>query len=1025
MKYKSKLFLVSYCAFLAAYGSGPASNQLVLGTEDSKGGGKSSHRIATVLPDILLDRGTHLSSLPIAASADVEDTSDIPKLLDIPDSFYTDPRFSEFFQKDPELGYIPRPTPSMTTGSRKGQKTQPKTTSPLQPAMDPLKQAVTEFYKALHTARKDTSVFQVGCEVLWQMAQDQSRSEHFFALECLFNLAKLPSTPPSHPDGRAITADHVLELAALQNNQQDWYKKVLQGLDLPHLIRLDNLCRYNNQRFPLTKDFINSKLKLPNIITAPERIANDVQALIKVCTEHRHGFPLYFASEHLKRNHPVHALNCLQVSASLGYVTAQSDLGTFYLFGHKNGNFSVQQNQEKGLALLHLAAKQGFPEAQLNLREYYRRTQSPTLEILWLRQAAQRGHSHGQTNLGACYLYGNGVSRDPLMAIMWFIRAADQNEKVAQYNLATCYAHGYGVDVDFHKAKKLFELAAKQGHFGALTQIGLLYFKGKGVPKDLKRAIQLFREAAIQGNPEAQYNLGLCYLEGVGVPKDLVEAERLVKLAAIQGHTGAQCILDNLGVDQDHKRTIELLKKAAEERKDPTAQYNLGLCYYVGKGVDIDKKQAATYFRLAAKQGNIDAQAALAECYYKGEGMDHDDKKAAKWVECAAQQGHKGAQYNIGLCYTNGIGVEKNHVKAKQWFKKAANQGDVGAIYRLGLLEDMEYPGHRPDPEKAFHYYLEAAGKGHGNAMVKACFRSLERASIVKSPERELKAAYYWLKQAEAKGTIKFTPYLEMNAEGQKQIDEILRIINETPKPTMDIKLPEAKTSTIEPTIKQTGSQLEAAQAPDLELSTPFKPMPTLPTNDAAPELPPHLASTQSKAADLLNKAPEEKKPKIKYKSPIDNAEYLQKQLGRAAQLEKKSTQDQEALGIPARLTADNQRLVRVLLSSDMNIVSTAFPSTDLKAIKKALSNLFSEAGFKNKVRVYTHKNKKLKVLLCAEEPIMASMHHQHGKAPAKFNENVPIYFIKDLQELIQKSPIASQLPALLAASEPLISIQN
>ena len=51
-------------------------------------------------------------------------------------------------------------------------------------------------------------------------------------------------------------------------------------------------------------------------------------------------------------------------------------------------------------------------------------------------------------------------------------------------------------------------------------------------------------------------------------------------------------------------------RKAAEQDYS-TAQFNLGGCYYEGLGVEKDKAEAMKWFRLAADNGEEDAQEAL------------------------------------------------------------------------------------------------------------------------------------------------------------------------------------------------------------------------------------------------------------------------------------------------------------------------------------------------------------------------------------------------------------------------------
>ena len=51
--------------------------------------------------------------------------------------------------------------------------------------------------------------------------------------------------------------------------------------------------------------------------------------------------------------------------------------------------------------------------------------------------------------------------------------------------------------------------------------------------------------------------------------------------------------------------------RAAAERGDARAQYNIGVCYYNGYGVSQDVVEAVKWWRKAARQGNQRAKKAL------------------------------------------------------------------------------------------------------------------------------------------------------------------------------------------------------------------------------------------------------------------------------------------------------------------------------------------------------------------------------------------------------------------------------
>jgi hypothetical protein len=52
-------------------------------------------------------------------------------------------------------------------------------------------------------------------------------------------------------------------------------------------------------------------------------------------------------------------------------------------------------------------------------------------------------------------------------------------------------------------------------------------------------------------------------------------------------------------------------------------------------------------FRLAAEQGDVDAQFALGVMYAMGRGALQDDAEAMIWFHKSATQGHADAQHNL------------------------------------------------------------------------------------------------------------------------------------------------------------------------------------------------------------------------------------------------------------------------------------------------------------------------------------------------------------------------------------------
>ena len=58
-----------------------------------------------------------------------------------------------------------------------------------------------------------------------------------------------------------------------------------------------------------------------------------------------------------------------------------------------------------------------------------------------------------------------------------------------------------------------------------------------------------------------------------------------------------------------------------------------------------------------------------------------------KWFRIAAEQGEAEAQTNLGTMYQNGKGVPQSNIEAVKWFRKAADQGDPDAQNALNRLQ--------------------------------------------------------------------------------------------------------------------------------------------------------------------------------------------------------------------------------------------------------------------------------------------------------------------------------------------------
>ncbi len=80
-----------------------------------------------------------------------------------------------------------------------------------------------------------------------------------------------------------------------------------------------------------------------------------------------------------------------------------------------------------------------------------------------------------------------------------------------------------------------------------------------------------------------------------------------------------------------------------------------------------------------ADAGNAVSQYNLGLCYANGNGVEVDLDETVRWLRKAAEQGLPEAQFNLGMCLSRGVGVEKNVVEGTMWLHSAAQQGHAEA----------------------------------------------------------------------------------------------------------------------------------------------------------------------------------------------------------------------------------------------------------------------------------------------------------------------------------------------------------
>ena len=148
---------------------------------------------------------------------------------------------------------------------------------------------------------------------------------------------------------------------------------------------------------------------------------------------------------------------------------------------------------------------------------------------------------------------------------------------------------------------------------------------------------------------------------------------------------------------------VARLKQLAEAG-DVNAQHEIGLVYFWGKEVTIDRSEAARWFKISAKEGHSESQAILGDMYVWGDGVPKNRVAAIELLMTSIEQGNPAAMSSMAFLMT----FEGRFEDAVNWFKQSAENGDVKALYNLGLRYEQGM-GVKQDHEIARKYFLDAA----------------------------------------------------------------------------------------------------------------------------------------------------------------------------------------------------------------------------------------------------------------------------------------------------------------------------
>lgn len=228
-------------------------------------------------------------------------------------------------------------------------------------------------------------------------------------------------------------------------------------------------------------------------------------------------------------------------------------------------------------------------------------------------------------------------------------------------------------------------------------------------------------EAAKDGEVEAQYKLGLHFMKS-GKDQGTKVGITWLELAAAQNHLESKRLVNQFYFDEakqyiatsgalaDEMEIARLLELAAT-KGHAEAQYEIALCYEVGKGVEQNESKMVHWLEAASAQGLTLAECKLGVHYVMSISSTEKKERGMGLLKMAAEKNHSESQLAYGAFLQEGYGGVVDIDAGFSWIEKSANQENVEALNWLGLCY-LNAKGCENDPSKALKLFKQAAVKG-------------------------------------------------------------------------------------------------------------------------------------------------------------------------------------------------------------------------------------------------------------------------------------------------------------------------
>lgn len=337
--------------------------------------------------------------------------------------------------------------------------------------------------------------------------------------------------------------------------------------------------------------------------------------------------------------------------------------------------------------------------------------------------------------LGEIYQNGHGVVKDESKMLKNYQKAIENGETWRAYNIGEYYYNkkNYPKAIEYFNYNSGIENPSRSDSY---YMLGLMNENGEGMPRNMNEAVNNYRKSVeYSTNIDSEARLALMRLnqtvespsEFTDISKSLLSgltAEEMYqkgyefenglnnrglslpkaygyyKAAADRNHPKAILKMGEIYLspyypfsnknqaDKYYQKAYKTLKQ--KEGYDGESNYQLGMMYKEGLGVEKDTDLAISYFKKAANKGVPQANYELGQFYQK----ENENVEAFNCYLKAAQQKVPGAMLAVADFYNAGKGTERNRQQAIAWYIRCKNSHSsysreaAKALERMGSVDD-------------------------------------------------------------------------------------------------------------------------------------------------------------------------------------------------------------------------------------------------------------------------------------------------------------------------------------------------